>query len=133
MQHALMQTRTEVSGLEGDLSVVQAENRLQSTRLPQLRSQVDEARAKRATAEAEAAELAAELALYRQDAAEQEAAQPMSFAQRNAVVQVPNPNPNPNITSASTGKHRFLLLLLPFLLFTDMMPSNHHITVLSSS
>lgn len=40
MQHALMHTRTEVSGLEGDLSVVQAENRLQGSRLPQLRSQV---------------------------------------------------------------------------------------------
>ena len=73
MQHALMQTRTEVSGLEGDLSVVQAENRLQNSRLPQLRSQVEEAREKRAAAEAEAAELAAELALYRQDAIDQEA------------------------------------------------------------
>jgi len=61
VQQQLSSTRQEVSSLEADLSMTQAEARLQASRIPHLRQQVEQARQERSAVESQAAEIAEEL------------------------------------------------------------------------
>lgn len=67
VQQTLSSTRQEVSALEADLSMAQAESRLQASRIPQLRQQVEVARQERMKLENTAAALASELVAIQHD------------------------------------------------------------------